>query len=68
VNPFAGLVQLILDNEEEFEQYIADDSDQGFYCGLPCNLDKKLSNFEKILLTKCLKPEKVLFSVQKYLD
>jgi len=27
-----------------------------------------MSSFDKILLVKCLKPEKVLFAVQKYLE
>lgn len=35
---------------------------------MPADLGSKLSNFEKILLIKCLKPEKVLFAVQKYLE
>ena len=35
---------------------------------MPFNLSKKLTPFEKIILVKCLKPEKVLFTVQKYLE
>jgi len=67
-NPFAGLTQLILDNLEEFEAYVADESEFGVASSLPCDLSVKLSNFEMILLTKCLKPERVLFAVQKYLE
>ena len=35
---------------------------------MPCGLSDKLTSFDKILLVKCLKPEKVLFAVQKYLE
>ena len=43
--------------------YVADESDYGYFYSMPADLSNKLSNFEKILLIKCLKPEKVLFAV-----
>ncbi len=63
VNPLAGLVTMIVDNEEEFESYISDGSEQDFFYKIPCDLASKLTPFEKILLVKCLKPEKVLLAV-----
>jgi hypothetical protein len=30
---------------------------------MPLDLSKKLTNFEKIIFVKCLKPEKVLFGI-----
>lgn len=68
VNPLAGLMNMILENEDEFESYVADESEQDFFYKIPCDLANKLTPFEKILLVKCLKPEKVLFAVQKYLE
>lgn len=59
---------MILENEDEFESYVADESEQDFFYKIPCDLANKLTPFEKILLVKCLKPEKVLFAVQKYLE
>ena len=59
---------MIQENEEDFDAYIADESDQGFFYSIPCDLANTLSAFDKILLTRCLKPEKVLFAVQKYLE
>ena len=47
---------------------MADETDQGFYYTIPNDLANKLSSFEKILLVRCLKPERVLFAVQKYLE
>ena len=68
VNNFEGIIETILDNKNEFAMYIADDSEYGYFYSLPVDLGEKLSNFEKILLIRCLKPEKVLFAVQKYLE
>ena len=68
VNPFAGLCELISEHEYDWDQYVIDESDQGFYYRIPNELDRTLSSFEKILLVRCLKPEKVLFAVQKYLE
>lgn len=59
---------MILDNEEDFANYVADETDAGFFYQMPCDLSTKLSNFEKLLLVRCLKPEKVLFAVQKFLE
>ena len=67
-NPFSGILNLILEHEDEFEEYVADETEQGFYYQMPCNLSNTLTPFEKILLVRCLKPEKVLFTVQKYLE
>ena len=67
-NPFSGLIDMILENEDDFVTYVEDESDHGFFYQMPCGLSNKLTPFEKILLVRCLKPEKVLFSVQKYLE
>ena len=68
VNPFAGVLDLILANDEEFANYVADESDSGYFYQMPCGLSEKLSHFNKMLLVRCLKPEKVLFAAQKYLE
>ena len=57
-----------MEYEYDWEKYVSDESDEGFYHRIPNGLDKTLSSFDKILLVKCLKPEKVLFAVQKYLE
>ena len=56
-------MDLIQDNIDEFVAYIEEDSDHGFFYQMPCGLSSKLTPFEKILLVRCLKPEKVLFAV-----
>ena len=48
--------------------YLADDTEYGYFYSMPVDLGEKLSNFEKILLIRCIKPERVLFAVQKYLE
>ena len=68
MNPFAHLIELILQNADDFASYVADESEQGFYYQMPCGLSNILSNFEKLLLVRCLKPERVLFAAQKYLE
>ena len=67
-NPFANIIQLIKDNEDDFVSYVGDETDHGYFYQMPCGLSQKLSPYEKILLVRCLKPEKVLFAVQKYLE
>ena len=67
-NPFAGLVKLMFENEAAFARYVADETEHGFFDRMPCSLSANLTPFEKILLVRCLKPEKVLFAVQKYLE
>ena len=67
-NPFAGLVRLMIEKEDSFARYVADESEHGFFDLMPCGLSASLTPFEKILLVRCLKPEKVLFAVQKYLE
>jgi len=52
-----------MENEYDWDQYVTDETDQGFYYNIPNNLEQSLSSFDKILLVKCLKPEKVLFAV-----
>ena len=59
---------MIQRNEDDFASYVADESEQGFFYHLPGDLSHILTPFEKILLVRCLKPEKVLFAVQKYLE
>ena len=61
-------MDVILENKEEFAMYVADETDSGYFYTMPANFSNKLDNFEKILLIRCLKPERVLFSVQKYLE
>ena len=67
-NPFANICQRIIENEEDFADYINKETEQGFFYQMPLDLSKKLTNFEKIIFVKCLKPEKVLFGIQKYLE
>jgi hypothetical protein len=67
-NPFANICQRIIQNEDDFVDYIGIESGEGFFYQMPLDLSRKLTNFEKIVLVKCLKPEKVLFGVQKYLE
>ena len=68
VNKFENIIETIIENQYEFAMYVADESEYGFFYHMPADLGNKLSNFEKILLIRCLKPEKVLFAVQKYLE
>ena len=58
----------MLENEDDFVTYVEDESDHGYFYQMPCGLSNKLTPFEKILLVKILKPEKVLFAMQKYLE
>ena len=68
VNKFENIIETIIESQYEFAMYVADESEYGFFYHMPADLENKLSNFEKILLIRCLKPEKVLFAVQKYLE
>ena len=45
-----------------------DSKDNSFYYEMPCDLTDKLTSFEKLLIVKILKPERVVEGVQRYLE
>lgn len=52
-----------------FRKYaMEDDTELGFYMFMPCNLSTSLDAFEKLLLVKLLRPDKIIFGIQKYLE
>lgn len=64
---FANLCKLVIDNYNDWEDYILNEEE--FYLErIPCNLSDKLNLFEKLLILKVFKPEKLLFAFQKYVE
>ena len=64
---FAGLCQIIIDNPKAWEYY-AMTNDRDFLESLPCGFSHRveISMFDKLLLLKIFKPEKLMFAFQRY--
>lgn len=68
-NSFFDLMNLVTENAEAFEDYATKDSSSfSFFLSMPCGLSRTLSSFEKLLIIKIFKPEKIMFGVQRYLE
>ena len=69
-NPFFDFCHFVTENAEEFKEYATkeDGSAYSFFMAMPCGLSRTLSSFEKLLIVRIFKPDKVMFGVQRYLE
>ena len=67
---FGGLCDKINNNAKHWEDYILDNEGQDYFSAFPCGYgnDEKLKLFDKLLLLKIFKPEKLMFACQKYVE
>ena len=67
--PFEGIMEMIVNNADHFQVYVENSSkDNSFYYEMPCGLAEKLTSFEKLLIVKMLKPERIVEGIQRYLE
>jgi dynein heavy chain len=59
----------VTENAEEFKAYATtDETSFAFFASMPCGLSRTLSSFEKLLVIRIFKPDRVMFGVQRYLE
>ena len=60
---------MITDNAKEWERYAMND-DMDYFEGMPCGYAHRIevSMFNKLLLLKIFKPEKLMFAFQRYVS
>lgn len=64
MHPLENLMDLMTKHADEFRKYaMEDDSELGFFLYMPCNLSQSLDAFEKLLLIKLLRPDKIIFGI-----
>ena len=69
VNPFFDFCNFVTENAQAFEAYVLkDDTSFAFYSSMPCGLSRTLSPFERLLVIKIFKSEKIMFGVERYLE
>ena len=57
------------ENAQAFEAYVLkDDTNFAFYSSMPCGLSRTLTPFDRLLVIKIFKPEKIMFGVERYLE
>ena len=57
------------ENAAAFEEYATkDETSFAFFLSMPCGLSRTLSPFERLLVVKIFKPEKVMFGIERYLE
>jgi len=61
IESFKGFCKLIADNLDDWQEYTLSDSDN-YFDDIPCELNAKLTNFDKLLVMKVFKAEKLLFA------
>lgn len=64
---FEGLCDRISQNINEWEHY-AIHEEENYLESIPCDYGEKLTLFEKLLILKIFKPEKLLFAFSKYVE
>ncbi len=62
---FGSLCQEICDNSAEWEDYVANEGED-YFDKMPCNFHERLDSFERLLILKIFKPEKLLFACSKF--
>lgn len=56
-----GILELIKSNPFKFQAYVEDDAkDSSFFHMMPCDLSERLNLFEKLLMVRTLKPERLV--------
>jgi len=66
---FAHLCKEIEENHEDWEMFVkGDEPYDNYFQSMPCNFGMRLSAFEKLLLIKIFKPEKIAESMTIYLE
>jgi dynein heavy chain len=63
---FRGLSKMIIDEEAEWQAYC--ESDEPHKNPFPSGLAEKLNSFQRVLLLKILRPEKVVFTVPQFIS
>lgn len=58
---FGGLCDQIANNLEDWENYVIHEEDE-YLESMPCDYSDKLNPFEKLLILKIFKPEKLMFA------
>ncbi len=58
---FGNLCQEICDHAAEWDDFVTSDRSD-YYENMPCNYHERLDNFERLLILKIFKPEKLLFA------
>ena len=67
--PFINLCKEIEQSAEDWEAYaIGFEPFSSYFYSMPCNFGERLSSFEKLLLIKIFKPEKIAESLTMYLE
>ena len=61
---FAGIIESFEENEAEWTKWV--NCSDPHLEKLPMEWEEKLSDFQKIILLKVFRPEKMMFSFQKY--
>ena len=64
---FGGLCQSIKENTKKWEKY-AIYEEELYLENIPCGYGEKLKIFEKLLILKIFKPEKLMFAFSKYIE
>ena len=64
---YAGLCQIIIDNPRAWEDY-AMNNERDYFEAMPCGFAHRaeISMFDKLILLKIFKPEKLMFAFQRY--
>ena len=66
-DPYKGLCNLIKNNIDAWENYVINEEEM-YIENIPCDLGQKLSLFDKLLILKIFKPEKLMFAFSKYVE
>jgi hypothetical protein len=65
---FDNFCQKVTENAPKFADYVAQlDDEKIYFDSMPMKLDSKLTPFEKLLVVKLFKPQKLMGAVQKYI-
>lgn len=63
---FEGLCKKVSGNLQAFMEYGRSEQ-ESYFKGLPLDYDEKLNNFEKLLMLKVFKPQKLMFASKEYI-